>query len=421
MIGSPSSSRPLLELLDTAPPLAVQEAEYRRLLGYPRNHSPGARSEELAASARAWYAENGRPWFYVREVDLDLANGALRLDGVDFNSPQLRDHLLRHGAVRAMVLAVSAGRACEDRSARLWSECKPDEYFFLEMYGSAVVEHLVSSLSGRICDLAEQAGFMAVPHYSPGYTGWDVAEQVPLFDLIRSRMAQPFPEPVEVLPSGMLRPKKSLLAVVGLAPASGRAVPSRQTPCEGCSFSPCQFRRAPYRHWADEAVAALPAVPEAPSAPGASPSRYTVGVRALRKWATERVRVVRRNDGTVDASFRFDGTTCSNSGWPLAFEYSVSLSPPAKGYVILKADCHPAPGDEGHLQMCAYLNDPEGLMAAIAAEKPLLGRPLNDVLAWSRAQGPSSGCYCSVESRTHKWGLALEAIHFTLTRDVREN
>jgi hypothetical protein len=415
MTVSPSLPGPLLELLDTAPAIAVQEAEYRRLLGYPPNH---------AAWARAWYAEHGRPWFYLREVDLQLADGALRLDGVDFNSPRLREHLLRTGSQRAMILLASAGRACEERSARLWAEGKPDEYFFLEMYGSAVVEHLVATLSGRICALADSAGLMAVPHYSPGYTGWDVAEQVPLFGLIRDRASRPFPEAVEVLSSGMLRPKKSLLAVVGLAPSTGRVEHPRQTPCEGCSFSPCNYRRSPYRHAPADSTAAQPAAEAAPPVGAVSrvaDSRYTVGARALRKWATERVRLVRRNDGTVDASFRFDGTTCSNSGWPLAFEYSITLGPPAKGSVILKANCHPAPGDEGHLQMCAYLNDPEGLMAAIAAEKPLLGRPLNDVLAWSRAQGPSSGCYCSAESRTHKWGLALEAIHFTLTRDVREN
>jgi hypothetical protein len=65
--------------------------------------------------------------------------------------------------------------------------------------------------------------------------------------------------------------------------------------------------------------------------------------------------------------------------------------------------------------MCAYLSDSDGLMQSLAREKPLLGRPLDEVLHWSRTAAPS-GCHCSAESRAHKWGLALEAIHFALTQ-----
>jgi hypothetical protein len=65
--------------------------------------------------------------------------------------------------------------------------------------------------------------------------------------------------------------------------------------------------------------------------------------------------------------------------------------------------------------MCAYLSDAAGLMQAIATEKPLLGQPIDSVLQWSRTAAPT-GCHCHAASRTHKWGLALEAIHFALTQ-----
>ena len=63
--------------------------------------------------------------------------------------------------------------------------------------------------------------------------------------------------------------------------------------------------------------------------------------------------------------------------------------------------------------MCAYLSDAGTLMDAVRAERPLAGRPLNDVLAWAPPVSPS-GCLCDASSRTHKWVLALEAIHYTL-------
>jgi hypothetical protein len=405
----------MLEVLDLHPDRSVPDAEYRRLLGFPRAHVPGERARELAAWARRWYAEHGRPWIYLRGAELEVTAEALCLDGVEFRSRQLHEHLLQAGARRAVLAAVSAGRGCEDQARQLWQDDKPDEYFFLEIFGSAVVEHLVALASGRICALAENDGLIAVPHYSPGYAGWDVADQTRLFELIGRGRTQPWPEPLEVFPSGMLQPKKSQLAVFGLTARTPRALASaRLVPCHNCSFAPCAYRRAPYRHAPDRAVAAGPrAIAAAP--PLDRDARYTVNVRALRKWTAERVRLSRRDDGTLELVFRYDGTTCTNLGRPLAFDYEVRLSPPADGCVILQADCRPAPGDEGHALMCAYLNDATSLRHALAVEKPLLGRPLNDVLAWARPAAPS-GCYCSAESRAHKWGLVLETMHYALAQ-----
>lgn len=255
---------------------------------------------------------------------------------------------------------------------------------------------------------------MAIPHYSPGYTGWDISEQHALFDLLVRGARQAFPEPVEVLSSGMLRPKKSLLAVIGLAPRSAQneALAAR-TPCESCGLSPCRYRRAPYRH--------APAPETTRTAePLTRGARYGVSTRALQKWAGERVSIVERGDGSLEARFRFDGTTCSNMGQPLAFDYRFELSGPGEGYVIRDAVCRPAEGDEGYKAMCAYLSSGDALLEEIAAEKPLLGRPLDEVLRWQRASAPS-GCYCSPASREHKWGLALEAIHYALVQAAAKN
>jgi hypothetical protein len=313
-----------------------------------------------------------------------------------------------------MLMVASAGRECEEHARQLWTEGKPDEYFFLEIYGSAVVEDLVARTSGRICDLAGHGGLMAVPHYSPGYAGWDVAEQNRLFSLITQGMARPFPGPIEVLSSGMLRPKKSLLAVFGLAPVSSRPAAPAATPCEGCSFSPCRYRRAPYRHAAGPVSDRTAGQSEtAPAVPG-----YSVNLRALRKWAAERVSLTPQDDGSLEARFRFDGTTCSHR--PLAFDYRVRLGPPAGGFVVLASGCSPAPDDEGHRFTCAYLADGEEHLRQIAAEQPLLGRPIDEVLAWSRESAPA-GCHCTAASRSHKWGLALEAIHYALSQSQTLN
>ena len=105
-------------------------------------------------------------------------------------------------------------------------------------------------------------------------------------------------------------------------------------------------------------------------------------------------------------------------GRPLAFHYRVKLGPREQGYPIREQRCAPAPGDTGHTFMCRYMNNAEHMMVAIDREKPLAGRPLNDVLAWDRAE-MGAGCYCELADREHKWGLVLETIHYALAR--REN
>ncbi len=398
------------ELLLTDLTVAVPRAEYHRLLGYPPGHEPDERIHALATATEAWYAQHGRPWIYLREASLDLSQDRLVIDGVAFNSPKLRAHLRDNGAMRVMLAAVGAGAGIADRSAELWRDSKPDEYFFTEVYGSAVVEHLTATLHGRICDLAEPSGLMAIPHYSPGYAGWDISEQNRLFDVLTARLGTALPETVEVLSSGMIRPKKTLLGVFGLIERTPAALANPTlTPCERCAFEPCSYRRAPYLH---AAVAIEEPKPVSPA------PQYTVARRALGKWAQQRLRLDHRADGTIAATFRFEGSTCSNMGHPLAFDYRVTLAPAADGHRILDTTCEPAPGDTGHTQQCAYLRDAEGTMARIAEPPPVVGQPLDAILSWQR-ETRQSGCYCDATSRAHKWGLALETLHYALSETQR--
>jgi hypothetical protein len=416
----------MFELLDTNPAIAVQDSEYSRLLGYPAGRALEGRALELASWARAWYAEHGQPWVCVRETPrFDLSNERLRIEGHEFASTTLHQ-LLRHAdAENGMLALVSAGRECEEKAGELWREEKPDEYFFLEIFGSAVAEHLVTMTGARLCAWAETRGLAVLPHYSPGYTGWDVADQVPLFDLLRNACGSAFPRDIQIRESGMLEPKKSLLALFGLTRQVERVRGLRElVPCEHCAFAGCDYRRAPFKHTLAqfEDVRSLQAAivePEPSAAPYQSPlapdAKYSLNSRALQKWSRERLQLTELPDTSVEARFRYDGTTCSNMGVPLAFHYDIKLGPAHTGYRIEKAVCAPAPGDTGHARMCGWIDDAEGLGARIRDEKPLLGQPLNDVLNWQRPSAPS-GCYCEDAARMHKWGLAFEVVHYALAQ-----
>ena len=383
-----------MEYADISPDAQVADAEYLRLLGYPPGHEPSARALELAAWARHWYARNGRPWLYARETSaIELTSGALRIEGSSFHSERLLRSFQESEAHGAIVAAVSAGPEAEREAQHLWAEEKPDEYFFLETYASAVTEHLITALGAKLCAWAEGQGAAILPHYSPGYSGWDVAEQPRLLALANGHL----PGTLETLHSGALRPKKSLLAIFGVTSnAQSLFRLTAGVPCGNCSFQPCQYRRAPY-------------------ARAEAPTVYTVNPKALDRWSTQRLHLTRTADGGIDARFHYDGTTCTNEGRPLAFDYTVKLGPKNEGFPIREQHCAPAPDDTGHRAMCQFISNPEEIMAAISTGKPLHGKPIGDVLSWRRPSCPA-GCYCDAASRDHKWGLVLETIHYALKK-----
>ncbi len=404
----------LIEIVDNSPDINVQPAEYMRLLGYPRGFTLEGRALELADSAREWFERNGHPWVFARGVDtLAVEADSVIIDGVTFSSPRLRSTLHDAGARSAVLVAVSAGPELEEEAQARWRDAKPDEYFFLEVFGSAVVEHLVTMTGARLCAWADGEGAAMLPHYSPGYPDWIIDEQASLLELIRG--SRPDAIRIEAMESGMLRPKKSLLAVFGVTHHTDRVRRLTElSPCESCSFIPCQYRRAPYRRSRASSASELPLKSVETGAPLTRTASYSVGLKALQRWRQERLSMTVREDGRIAALFRYDGTTCTNMGRPLQFHYHVILGPRENGYPILEQSCAPAPGDEGHTSMCRYISDREQLMATIAVEHPLHGQPLDDVIRWVRTSSPA-GCYCEVESRQHKWGLVLETIHYALS------
>src|SRR4051794_30768498 len=85
----------MIELVDTFPDTNVQQAEYKRLLGFPRERVMEDRARELAEWARDWYAKYGKPWVYARQVDaISITNGSIQIDDQTFTSKKLQGMLI---------------------------------------------------------------------------------------------------------------------------------------------------------------------------------------------------------------------------------------------------------------------------------------------------------------------------------------
>lgn len=408
------------ELLDMNPEVNVQEREYKRLLGYPPDYEIKGLVQDLMDKTRQWYAENGKPWVYIRQAEtLELSSGRFFIEGVEFTSTHVHKLLTEAEAYSVMIAVVSAGKGCEERASQLWREEKPDEYFFMEMYGSAVVENLVTSIGARICAWADQHKLAVLPHYSPGYPHWDVSEQHKLFGLIRRKTSDGLPNEIHVMDSGMLNPKKSLLAVFGITKRLDKVSHlSQLVPCENCSLEGCRYRRVPYKRFIQQLENITDLSDNNTTRQGTDTTlthnaAYKINIKALQKWSRERLVLKALEDRCVEAQFKYEGTTCSNTGRPLEFIYKVKLGAPEDQYRILEASCAPAPTDTGHTYMCQYVKEGKQLLGTIENEKPMLGQPLNAILDWKYASNPAA-CYCASASREHKWGIVFQVIHYAM-------
>jgi len=392
--------------------------------------------------------------------------------GVRLRSKTLAGQLSQAGAHAVCIVAVSAGSAVSREVEQRWAADRLDESFVLDAYASGVVEELVRRAAVRLCDWAEPNGEVVLPHYSPGYDGWELDDQKTLLEVV-SRADGALPGPLRALSSGMLEPTKSLLGLFGLTrDASVLSRAPDLCPCTRCSLNSCQYRRAPFAKetrsrpqsqatfsgpreagprqdgapvartpgahrfetLASSASASTgpetPSVQEAPAAPEisavaeASNSRteaptdaYAFPAKALARWTKEYLQLDTAADGTIVASFRYNGNTCGNMGRPLKFDFTVRLSPGPVGLVVESCGCEPAIEGSSYQAMCAYIQDGDSFLQTIRAEKPLLGCLLEQVLEWNPVTTPS-GCLCGREDRDHKWRIVLQTIHYAIAKGL---
>ena len=192
---------------------AVTDAGYKRFLRMPLSRALDGPLAENAVWAREWFAAQARPWLCAGEVPVEIAPDALRLAGRPLGNAAMAGRFA--GATAAAIVAVSAGPELEAEVAARWEAGEPDRYFFLDAYAAAVVVALLAEAERRL--KAWGADRMVLPYYCPGYRGWPVTETTPVLAMLEAAGA--LPGPLATLESGMLRPKKSQLALFGLKPA----------------------------------------------------------------------------------------------------------------------------------------------------------------------------------------------------------
>lgn len=219
-------------------PLAIDRDEVLRFQGYRKNvDHPGPPVLAIFEEALALGLELMAPRVVYRTVA--VTGGAP--DRIDAGGEQLQIPQIARlwGAVEAVGAGIcTVGEAIEERVRRLFDARELPLAVMLDSVGSAAVESLAEHVNDLLCQAGLRAGTKVTNRISPGYAGWDTAEQAKLF-----RLCPGDPIGVRLNDACFMTPGKSISWLVGIGP--GARVDHYFTQCRRCWMRDCAYRRAP--------------------------------------------------------------------------------------------------------------------------------------------------------------------------------
>jgi len=216
----------------------IKKDEVRRLLGGGRSDrlSPRLerRIEEFISEARRII----KPRVVYTTASAEKApGGAVALDGETvLESRRLGRTLADCDA--AAVFVGTIGPGIDRMINALAAEGRVSDACVLDAVGSAAVEETVEKFHRQFDSFAERLGGRTTLRFSPGYCDWRVEEQRKLFGVLGGEAIG-----VELTPSCLMRPRKSVSGVFGIGDAE--AIDREgSNPCRRCGMRGCAARRA---------------------------------------------------------------------------------------------------------------------------------------------------------------------------------
>ena len=236
MIASVLSPTPVV-IADV--PLQIDPDEVLRFQGYKRGKDrPTAEVREIYDRALEEGDRLMEPRAVYRAVPV-VAGGrdSIRVaGGVELRIPEIGR---LWGAIESVGIAVcTIGDALESRVSELWESRELPLAAMLDSVGSAAAECLAEYVNDLLCQVAIAERLNVTNRVSPGYAGWDVAEQRLVWSLCPGD-----PAGVTLNSACFMTPTKSISFLVGIG--AGARVDHYFTQCRRCWMTACAYRRAP--------------------------------------------------------------------------------------------------------------------------------------------------------------------------------
>ncbi len=227
--------------MDGFPEIILKEFEIEpdpgeivRYLGYPAGAVPEERVQRALQTVVQWARGRCKPrGMYSLYRIASLSHTALVLENGASIQGAIGDFLT--GATRAAVFLATAGKSADSSGI---DELPKDALIALALHAlgahlaEAAVEALMRDLHRRLAP--DEALTL---RYSPGYCGIPISQQASLFRLLDAGRIG-----VELMPSMLMRPLKTVSGIVGIGPSD--VVRAYGNPCDTCPLTDCMMRRA---------------------------------------------------------------------------------------------------------------------------------------------------------------------------------
>lgn len=168
-----------------------------------------------------------------QDIKFDDASKNIEINGIVFRIGKIIYGQIKKSDAVAL-FACTAGGEIGERSRKAMRETNLLEGYIYDVIGSEAVEAAADLLQDEMEASMTVLEKKITNRFSPGYCGWDVAEQHKLFSLMPDNFCG-----IRLTPSALMEPVKSVSGIIGL----GKNVRRMPYTCNLCDMKNCIYRR----------------------------------------------------------------------------------------------------------------------------------------------------------------------------------
>lgn len=214
--------------------LKLESSMIEEILGYDENDDRGFvidLIEEILSESRS--ISNIKAQYKIfDDIIFDNDSRSVKVNNFSFNVKKIVFTQLRKSESVALFLC-TAGVEIGLRSRKAMQERDFLRGYIYDVVGSNIVEGAADLMQAELEKSMTGSGIRITNRYSPGYCGWDVAEQHKLFELIPDNYCG-----IQLTSSALMDPEKSISGIIGI----GKNVKNNPYTCRLCSQKDCVYR-----------------------------------------------------------------------------------------------------------------------------------------------------------------------------------
>jgi hypothetical protein len=170
-------------------------------------------------------------------VNWDKSIFSILLDNVAFDIHKVIFQQIKKSNSVA-IFACTAGKKITDISKEIMKDGDLLKGYVYDLFGSIVVESAMDLIQDSLQKEMVALGLKITNRFSPGYCGWEVAEQKKLFSLLPEHFCG-----IELTDSCLMQPTKSVSGIIGI----GESVKYNRYTCNICDAPNCLYRNLKYQ------------------------------------------------------------------------------------------------------------------------------------------------------------------------------